>query len=127
LTFGTGGEGGLTKTTKIDQVAFTGRSGQRYEFRIYVWDTKFKAVPGVYVVASRTIDPGQPPRYEPLLVGAGADLSGVLKNHPRDECFQMYYGNVIGVLKEADEARRAAILDDLLAALAPPCNAADAI
>ena len=117
----------MTKSTKIDQVAFAGRSGQRYDFRIYVWNTKFKAVPGVYVVASRTIEPGRQAQYEPLFAGAGADLSTVLKSHPRDECFQMYYANVVGVLREDDEARRGAILDDLLGALAPPCNAPDAV
>jgi hypothetical protein len=83
-------------------------------------------VPGVYIVASRTIEPGQPARYEPLFVGEAADLSSALKGHPRDECFQMYYGNVVGVLKEHDDGKRASILEDLLRGLAPPCNAADA-
>lgn len=117
----------MAKTTKIDDVSFTGRSGQSYDFRMYVWNTKFKTVPGVYVVASRTIEPGERPKYAPLFVGESADLSAELKDHPRDECFQMYYGNVVGVLKEDDEARRASILADLLDGLAPPCNAPDPI
>ncbi len=116
----------MAKTTKIDEVTFAGRSGTRYDFRIYVWETKFKAVPGVYVVASRTMEPGQPAQYAPLFVGEAADLATALKSHPRDECFQMYYGNVIGVLKESDDARRTSILADLLDGLAPPCNATDA-
>ena len=65
-------------------------------------------------------------QYEPLFVGETADLSAALKSHPRDECFQMYYGNVVGVLKESDDARRTSILADLLDGLAPPCNAPDA-
>lgn len=116
----------MAKTTKIDEVAFAGRSGASYDFRIYVWETKFKAVPGVYVVASRTVEPGQRARYAPLFVGEAADLSTALKRHPRDECFQMYYGNVVGVLKEDDDAKRTSILADLLSGLAPPCNSADA-
>jgi hypothetical protein len=116
----------MAKTTKIDEVAFAGRSGQRYEFRVYVWETKFKAVPGVYVVASRSVEPGQPAQYSPLFAGEAHDLSSALKQHPRDECFQMYYANVIGVLKEEDDKRRASILADLLGGLALPCNAADA-
>jgi hypothetical protein len=104
----------MAKTTKIDEVAFAGRSGERYAFRVYVWNTKFKHVPGVYVVASRTADPGQPAQYAPLFVGEAPDLSAVLKSHPRDECFQLYYGNVVGVLKEDDDAKRASILADLL-------------
>jgi hypothetical protein len=116
----------MVKTTKIDEVTFAGRSGQRYEFRVYVWETKFKAVAGVYIVASRTIEPGQKARYSPLFAGEAQDLSSALKQHPRDECFQMYYGNVVGVLKEDDGPKRAAILADLIDGLAPPCNAADA-
>ena len=113
----------MAKTTRIDQVAFAGRSGQPYDFRIYVWATKFKTVPGVYVVASRTVEPGQPAKYEPLFVGAATDLSAALRAHPRDECFQMYYANVVGVLREDDDAKREAILADLLEGLSPPCNA----
>ena len=116
----------MTKSTKIDEIAFAGSSGARYDFRVYVWETKFKAIPGVYVVAARTIEPGQPPQYEPLFVGQTGDLSATFRGHARDECFQMYYGNVVGVLKESDDARRTSILADLLAGLAPPCNAADA-
>ena len=117
----------MTKTTKIDEVAFAGRTGTRYDFRVYVWETKFKPVPGVYVVASRTVEPGQPAQYAPLFVGEAPDLSAALKSHSRDECFQMYFGNVVGVLKEDDDARRTSILADLVAGLAPPCNATDAV
>lgn len=113
----------MAKTTKIDDVTFMGRSGDRYTFRMYVWETKFKAVPGVYLVASRTIEPGQPPQYQQLFVGEAPNLSTAMVDHPRDECFQMYYGNVVGVLKEDDPARRAAIVADLLARTPPPCNA----
>jgi len=116
----------MAKTTKIDEVEFAGRSGQRYGFRVYVWDTKFKAVPGIFVVASRTLEPGRAAQYAPLFIGEAADLSAALKDHPRDECFQMYYANVVGVLKEDDGTERASIVADLLGALAPPCNAADA-
>jgi hypothetical protein len=116
----------MAKTTKIDEVAFAGRSGQRYDFRVYVWETKFKAVPAVYIVASRTIEPGEQAHYTPLFAGEARDLSSALKDHPRGECFEMYYGNVIGVLKEQDDEKRASILADLVGGLAPPCNAADA-
>jgi hypothetical protein len=116
----------MAKTTKIDDVSFAGRSGESYAFRVYVWDTRFKAVPGVYVIASRTVEPGQSATYTPLFAGEARDLSAALKNHPRDECFQMYYANVVGVLKEDDDEKRASILTDLSGNLSLPCNAADA-
>jgi len=116
----------LTKTTtKIDTVSLTGRSGRQYQFRMYVWDTKFKSVPGVYLVASRSIEPGQQPAYSPLFVGTAGDLSKALKNHARGECFQMYYANVVGVLREERDGEREQIAADLVDGLTPPCNAAE--
>jgi hypothetical protein len=112
--------------TKIDAVSFTGRSGRTYTFRIYIWDTRFKALPGVYVVASRSVEPGEEPRYSALYVGPADDLSKALKQHARADCFQLHYANVIGVLKEADARAREQIVADLVGALEPPCNSADA-
>lgn len=115
----------LAKTTKIDEVTYAGASGERHTFRVYVWQTKFKPVPGVYLVAARTMEPGQSAEYAPLYVGEAPDLSSVWNEHPREECFQMYYANVVGVLKEDDPARRAAIVADLTAVLPLPCQTAE--
>jgi hypothetical protein len=116
----------VSKTTRIGALTLAGASGKQYEFRVYVWDTKFKALPGVYFVASRSMEPGKDARYESLFVGSAPDLSKAFKSHPRGDCFQMYYANVIGVLKEADADAREKISADLIEALAPPCNADDA-
>jgi hypothetical protein len=115
----------LVKTTRIGTVTLTGHSGQQYAFRVYVWETRFKSLPGVYVVASRSIEPGREALYTPLFVGAASDLSRAMKNHPRGECFEMYYANVIGVLKQEQDAERERIVADLVAGLEPPCNAAN--
>jgi hypothetical protein len=112
--------------TRIDAVTFVGRSGKRYDFRVYVWDTKFKSLPAIFVVASRHIEPGEDPRYEPVFVGTTADLTKAFDDHPRTDCFQMYYANVVAVLKEPDEDSRERISRDLIDGLAPPCNADDA-
>ena len=116
----------MAKKTKIDSLTVTGRSGQRYDLRVYVWETVFKAVPAVYVVASRTIEPGSAPSYAPLFVGVADDLSKVFDRHPRHDCFQLHYANTIGILRERDAAARARIAADLIDGLQPPCNASDA-
>ena len=72
------------------------------------------------------IEPGEDPRYEPVFVGATADLTKAFDGHPRTDCFQMYLANVVAVLKEPDAAARERISQDLVQSLAPPCNAADA-
>jgi hypothetical protein len=112
-------------TTKIDSISLAGGSGEQYAFRVYVWATSFKTTGGVYVVASRSIEPNGSKSYAPVFVGTADDLSGVFADHPRDECFQMYYANVVAVLPENDAARREEIAADLIAGLEPPCNATD--
>ena len=82
-------------------------------------------MPGVYVVASRSIEPGRARVTNRYSSEPPADLSKTFKSHPRNECFQMYYANVVGVLKETDADHREEITRDLTAGLAPPCNAAD--
>lgn len=116
----------MAKTTKIDSLTFTGKSGETYALRVYVWQTKFKPLPAVYVVVSRSIEPGAAATYQPVFVGTADDLSKAFKAHPRDDCFQLHYANTIGVLKEDDPAARERIAADLIAALDPPCNALNA-
>jgi hypothetical protein len=115
----------VRSTTRIDSISLAGGSGEQYAFRVYVWATSFKTTGGVYVVASRSIEPNGSKSYAPVFVGTADDLSGVFADHPRDECFQMYYANVIAVLQENDAARREEIAADLIAGLEPPCNAPD--
>lgn len=117
----------MAKKTKIDTLELTGKSGTRYSLRVYVWETRFKAIPGVYVVASRSVEPGAAPTYQPLYVAAADDLSKVpFDRHPRNDCFQLHYANTIGVIQEGDAAARERIAADLLDGLQPPCNAPDA-
>ncbi|HEX7080135.1 MAG TPA: hypothetical protein VF329_03900 [Gammaproteobacteria bacterium] len=108
--------------TRIDTVSFTGRSGRRYEFRLYVWATRFKPIPAVYVVTERSVEPNTSPTYRPVFVGSTSDMSRIFDGHPHQDCFDLYYANTIAVLQEADAAARARIEEDLAGALAPPCN-----
>jgi hypothetical protein len=112
---------------KLDSMGLVGSSGQQYSFRVYVWENKFKPLAAVYVVAERTAEPSQSPRYRPLYVGETEDLSRVFVDHPKDECFQLYYANTIAVLPEPDRATRLRIREDLCSGLAPPCNKDDAV
>ena len=112
---------------KLDTATFTGRSGREYSFRIYPWEHQFKALPAVYVVTERAVEPNSAPTFSPVYVGLTADLSQIFAGHEKHECFQMYYANTIAVLPEADAAGRARIEQDLVAALNPPCNGGDPV
>jgi len=111
---------------KLDTVSFTGRSGREYNFRIYLWEHPFKALPAVYVITERVVEPNSAPTFSPVHVGQTEDLSQIFSNHEKQECFQVYLANTIAVLPEADASERARIEQDLLEALDPPCNGDDA-
>lgn len=109
-------------SAKLDTATFTGKSGRAYDFRIYLWEHKFKALPAVYIVTERAIEPNSPPTFSPVYVGVTDDLSRIFESHEKQECFEMYYANTIAVLAESDPSERARVLQDLLEALDPPCN-----
>jgi hypothetical protein len=109
----------------LDTLTLVGKSGRKYEFRIYPLKHRFKRLSGVYAVMERVVEPRSAPKYSTVYVGETVDLASVLSGHAKAECFEMYFANTIGVFPEADATKRAAIADDLSGALAPPCNRAD--
>jgi hypothetical protein len=109
----------------LDTVNLVGKSGRSYPFRIYAWKHAFKRLSGVYAVMERVIEPRRTPTYSTIYVGETENVSSVFSGHEKRECFEMYCANTIGVFPEQDAAQRAAIADDLRAALDPPCNRAD--
>lgn len=112
---------------KLDTLTFTGQSGQEYSFRVYSWEHEFKALPAVYIVTERTVEPNSAPAFSPVYIGMTEDLSSLFGSHEKSDCFQMYYANTVAVLAEPDAAARARIEKDLVGALEPPCNADEAI
>jgi hypothetical protein len=109
----------------LDTVNLVGKSGRSYGFRIYPWKHAFKRLSGVYAVMERVIESRSTPTYSTIYVGETENLAAMFSGHDKSECFEMYYANTIGVFAEQDAAQRAAIADDLRAALDPPCNRAD--
>ena len=114
-----------TTISKLDSITIEGQSRQRYCFRVYILGNQFKPLPGVYLITARTTEPGERPKYAPLYVGETADLSTVFDHHKKQESFEMYLANTVGVLHEEDEARRMRIVFDLIARYRPPCNVGD--
>ncbi len=110
---------------KLGTLPLTGRSGRRYEFRLYVWRTALRAVPAVYVVTERVVEPQCEPTYNVVFVGSTEDISDLFQGHTQQDCFDLHYANTVGVLHEPDAVIREAIERDLVEALSPPCNSGD--
>jgi hypothetical protein len=108
----------------LDTLTLVGKSGRKYELRVYPLIHRFKRLSGVYAVMERVVEPRSTPKYSTVYVGETENLATVLSGHEKTECFEMYFANTIGVFAEADAAKRAAIANDLSGALGPPCNRA---
>ena len=109
----------------LDTLTLAGKSGRTYELRIYAWKHAFKQLAAVYAVMERVIESRIKPAYSTIYVGETENIRAVFSDHEKHECFEMYCANTIGVLPEPDAARRAAIAEDLRAALDAPCNRSD--
>lgn len=97
----------------------TGRTGAVYEFWIFPRMTYFQAKGGVYVMGKEL----EKDRYAFCFVGQSADLSVRPFNKDKTSCFTRFGVDHIFVLEEENADRRAAIVEDLIQAYAPSCNA----
>jgi len=107
---------------RLESFTILSRSGQTYKFYMYVWGNRFKRLPGVYLVAERTVEPGEEPKYRAIYVGETIDISSISETHEKYDCFQVHYANTIGVLPEVAPEERTSIVFDLISFLRPPCN-----
>jgi hypothetical protein len=108
----------------LDTLTLVGKSGCKYEFRVYPLKHHFKRLSAVYAVMERVVEPRSAPKYSAVYVGETENLATVLSGHAKTECFEMYFANTIGVFPEVDASKRAAIANDLRGALDPSCNRA---
>lgn len=104
----------MEETTEL-----TGRSGQTYLFYITFDSTTFKARPGVYVMAKALGGA----RYEFCYVGHTADMSVRPFAPEKADCFRRFGVDRIFHLEETNAERRALMVQDLIQAYGPTCNA----
>lgn len=109
--------------SKLGTVQFTGRSGVKYSFNVYLWGTKFKKDYGaVYFITKRTKKSNGSYSHERIYVGQTSDMSTRFDNHHKKSCFDKHNKNCVCVYGEEDEDTRLEIENDLLDNYDPPCN-----
>jgi hypothetical protein len=106
---------------KYGAIIFKGKSGKKYSFRAYSFNTKFNAIGGVYFVTRRTVKNGKI-THTKIYVGQTDDLSTRFDNHHKADCFAEHNANCICVLLEEDEDVRLDIETDLIDNYDLPCN-----
>jgi hypothetical protein len=102
-----------------DMTQLTGRSGAKYTFAIFPRMTHFQAKGGVYVMGKALGGD----EFAFCFVGQSADLSVRPLNKDKTACFSRFGVDHTFVLEELNADRRAAIVEDLIQAYAPSCNA----
>ena len=105
--------------TAGNAMALSGRSGIKYEFLIVPRNTTFNAKPGVYVMARAK--GGE--RYDFFFVGETDDLSRRPLSADKQPCFNRFGVDHIFVLEEFNADKRRQVVQDIVQAHAPPCNA----
>ena len=105
-------------------VIFGGKSGERYHFQVWPLETRFKSVAAVYFVTKRAYDNSTYRRacHDGIYIGQTEDLSGSLAAEAQLERFRKFGANCVCVHLLADEGRRIAVEQDLLAAHSTHCN-----
>lgn len=98
---------------------WTGQSGQKYRYAVYMFGTAFGPGPANYIFA-REVRPGQ---YTALYIGQTGDLSEPFKSHPAMDCVKLNRVTHIHVhhTDMRNELRRAE-RSDLISVWNPPCN-----
>jgi hypothetical protein len=99
---------------------WTGQSGQKYRYTVYMFGTMLGPGPANFIFARET----QAGRYEALFVGQTQDLSEPFDDRVAVDC--MKQGRVTHIHVRHTDAReevRRAERSDLISAVNPPCNA----
>lgn len=101
-----------------ENVTVTGKSGKKYEFKVYPWGTSFKSIGGLYLVLKKN----ENGNYGILYVGQTGDLSERFDDHHKQSCFDRNGKTHIAVKVEGVEKTRLAIERDLIDNYNPTCN-----
>lgn len=108
--------------TKIGTLTLIGDSGAKYEFNVYPYGTKFKAIGAVYYISKRTEKADGTGSHDKIYIGETGDLSERFDNHHKEPCFKMHNANCISIHQESNEDKRLIVEEDLIDARNPPCN-----
>lgn len=112
----------MQTATKPATLELIGKSGTKYSFQIYDWDTSFKPLPGVYAITKAIANGQGGATHSVIYIGQTGDLSERFDDHHKADCFRRHGANRTCVMVESGEQRRLAIEQDLIAAYNPPCN-----
>ena len=106
--------------TNPESIIWKGQSGAEYTYWLYPRGTNFEgAIAGNFILAKQ-ISPG---RFNPILIGEGADLNAAIANNSKKSCIDLNGATHLFVhVSSFDALERTAETSDLIARWKPVCN-----
>lgn len=107
------------------RIFFTGKSGQKYDFHAWPLETRFKSLGAVFFVTKRSLENKTYLRsgsHESVFIGQTDNLSAPLASQTLLDRFAKHGANCICVHLVANEERRLAAAQDLIAGNSTHCN-----
>jgi hypothetical protein len=99
-------------------LSLTGKSGKIYAFELYVLNTSFREVGGLYAFSKQATAT----THTIIYIGHTQDLSSRFTNHHKEECIDGQGATYISVCQMPNEIDRLVAEKDLLANYNCPCN-----
>jgi hypothetical protein len=107
--------------SKLDDIKFSGKSGNEYPFVVYSFDSNLSKIACVYVVTHRYKNESAY-SHRIIYVGQTDNLPERFENHHKANCFKEKNANAICVHSENSEKKRLEIEADLIEKSKPDCN-----
>ena len=107
--------------SKLSTIEIAGKSGSKYSFDVYPYESNWAEVGAVYAVTKRTVQNGSG-SHNFIYVGHTDNLKERHTSHHKADCFARQSANCLCVHVEAVEETRLTIEADLLAGHVWPCN-----
>lgn len=109
---------------KYAGITFSGKSGEKYYFQPWPLETRFKSVAAVYFVTKRSFENNTYRRacHDGIYIGQTENLADPFSTQLHFDCFRKHGANCVCVYLVADEERRIAVEQDLIAGHSTHCN-----
>lgn len=104
-------------TTKYGHLMLSGKSGEKYCFQTWPFNTRFRSVGAVFFVTKRLYKNKTFRRasHEVIYIGQTSSMADPLGTVSQLDAFEKHGANCVCVYSTANEAQRMDILEDLMA------------
>lgn len=106
----------------LGKATFKGNTGNRYQFKVFPLNTRFRRIGGIYLIAYRCHSKEGGYRHKILYVGNTEDFSQPLEKQPGSQCLMRLGANCICVQPDQSQESRLGKERDLISTFGPTCN-----